>query len=130
MPPQAAQGFTHVTTRVIDQHLFEDFSLPFGGSLPGDNRWITLAALIAGDERDDDCATTVQRLCNDCATQFCQGFAAPVRPLRLAQGPLIIKAPMGLTEEELVGLMQDNPCLQSFIAPVTNARSADVMRRW
>ena len=46
MPPQAAQGFTHVTTRVIDQHLFEDFSLPFGGSLPGDNRWIKLAELI------------------------------------------------------------------------------------
>jgi hypothetical protein len=31
---------------------FEDFFLPFGGKLSGDNRWIKLAELIPWDELD------------------------------------------------------------------------------
>jgi len=34
---------------------FEDFFLPFGGKLSGDNRWIKLAELIPWDELEDDC---------------------------------------------------------------------------
>ncbi len=35
---------------------FEEFFLPFGGKLSGDNRWIKLAALIPWDELEDDYA--------------------------------------------------------------------------
>jgi IS5 family transposase len=60
---------------------FEDFFLPFGGKLSGDNRWIKLADLIPWDELEDDYAA-----------QFCKGFGAPVKPFRMAMGALIIKA--------------------------------------
>ena len=33
---------------------FEDFFLPFGGKLSGDNRWIKLAELIPWEDLEDD----------------------------------------------------------------------------
>jgi IS5 family transposase len=42
---------------------FKDFSLPFGGKLSGDNRWIKLADLIPWDELEVYYAV-----------QFCKGF--------------------------------------------------------
>jgi hypothetical protein len=70
---------------------FEDFFLPFGCKLPGDNRWIKLAELIPWDELEDDYAA-----------QFCKVFRAPAKPFRMALGALTIKARLGLTDEELV----------------------------
>jgi len=49
----------------------EDFFLPFGGKLSGDNRWINLADVIPWDELEDDYAA-----------QFCKGFGAPAKPFR------------------------------------------------
>ena len=83
---------------------FEDFFLPFGGKLSGDNRWIKLAELIPWDELEDDYAA-----------QFCKGFGAPAKPFRMALGALIIKARLGLTDEELVEQIKENPYLQYFI---------------
>ncbi|MCP9826499.1 IS5 family transposase [Synechococcus sp. EJ6-Ellesmere] len=83
---------------------FEDFFLPFGGKLSGDNRWIKLAELIPWDELEDDYAA-----------QFCKGFGAPAKPFRMALGALIIKARLGLTDEELVEQIKENPYLQFFI---------------
>jgi len=83
---------------------FEDFFLPFGGKLSGDNRWIKLADLIPWDELEDDYAA-----------QFCKGFGAPAKPFRMALGALIIKARLGLTDEELVEQIKENPYLQFFI---------------
>jgi IS5 family transposase len=83
---------------------FEDFFLPFGGKLSGDNRWIQLAELIPWDELEDDYAA-----------QFCKGFGAPAKPFRMALGALIIKARLGLTDEELVEQIKENPYLQYFI---------------
>jgi IS5 family transposase len=83
---------------------FEDFFLPFGGKLSGENRWIKLAELIPWDELEDDYAA-----------QFCKGFGAPAKPFRMALGALIIKARMGLTDEELVEQIKENPYLQFFI---------------
>ena len=87
-----------------DQLSFEDFFLPFGGKLSGDNRWIKLADLIPWDELEDDYAA-----------QFCKGFGAPAKPFRMALGALIIKARLGLTDEELVEQIKENPYLQFFI---------------
>jgi hypothetical protein len=87
-----------------DQLSFEDFFLPFGGKLSGENRWIKLAELIPWDELEDDYAA-----------QFCKGFGAPAKPFRMALGALIIKARMGLTDEELVEQIKENAYLQFFI---------------
>jgi hypothetical protein len=83
---------------------FEDFFLPFGGKLSGDNRWTKLAELIPWDELEDDYAA-----------QFCKGFGAPAKPFRMALGALIIKARLGVTDEELVEQIKENPYLQFFI---------------
>jgi IS5 family transposase len=83
---------------------FEDFFLPFGSKLSGDNRWIKLAELIPWDELEDDYAA-----------QFCKGFGAPAKPFRMALGALIIKARLVLTDEELVEQIKENPYLQFFI---------------
>ncbi len=83
---------------------FKDFFLPFGGQLSGENRWIKLAELIPWDELEDDYAS-----------QFCKGFGAPAKPFRMALGALIIKARLGITDEELVEQIKENPYLQFFI---------------
>ncbi len=83
---------------------FEDFFLPFGGKLSGDNRWIKLAELIPWNELEVDYAS-----------QFCKGFGAPAKPFRLALGALIIKARLAITDEELVEQIKENPYLQFFI---------------
>jgi IS5 family transposase len=83
---------------------FEDFFLPFGGKLAGDNRWIKLAELIPWDDLEDDYAS-----------QFCKGFGAPAKPFRMALGALIIKTRLDLTDEELVEQIKENPYLQFFI---------------
>jgi hypothetical protein len=83
---------------------FEDFLLPFGGKLSGVIRWIRLAVLIPWDELEDDYAA-----------QFFKGFGAPVKPLRIVLGALIIKAHLRLSDEELVEQIEENPCLQFFI---------------
>jgi hypothetical protein len=43
------------------------------------------------------------------------GFGAPAKPFRMALGALIIKARLGLTDEELVEQIKENPYLQFFI---------------
>ena len=98
-------GFFHMYRREPRHQLsFEDFFLPFGGKLSGDNRWIKLAELIPWDDLEDDHAS-----------QFCKGFGAPAKPFRMALGALIIKARLGLTDEELVEQIKENPYLQFFI---------------
>jgi len=47
--------------------------------------------------------------------QFCNGFGAQAKPFRMALGALIIKTRMGLTDEELVEHIRENPYLQFFI---------------
>ena len=81
-----------------NQLSFEDIFLPFGGKLSGDNRWIKLAELIPWYEPEDDYAAL-----------FCKGSGAPAKPFRMALGALIIKARMGLTDEELVEQIKENP---------------------
>ena len=87
-----------------DQLSFKEFFLQFGGELSGDNRCIKLAELIPWDELEDDYAS-----------QFCKGFGAPAKPFRMALGAFIIKARLGLTDEELVEQIKENPYLQFFI---------------
>ena len=87
-----------------DKLSFKDFFLPSGWQLSGDNRWIKLAELITWDELEADYAV-----------QFCKGFGASAKPFRMALGALIFKARLGLTDEELVELIKENPYHQFFI---------------
>jgi transposase, IS5 family len=87
-----------------DHLSFKDFFLPFGGQVSEDNRWIKLAEVIPWDELEDDYAP-----------KFCKGFGAPAKPFPMALGALIIKARLGLTVEELVEQIKENPYLQFFI---------------
>ena len=92
---------------------FEDFFQPFGGKLSSDNRWIKLAELIPWDD-----------LYDDYASQFYKGVGASPKPFRMALGALIIKARQGLTDEELVEQIKENPYLQFFIGLETYQYSA------
>jgi hypothetical protein len=87
------------------QQRFEDFYLPFGGHLNANNRWIRLANLIPWGDFE-----------TSYADQFAQsGQGAPAKPFRLALGALIIKEKLGITDEETVEQICENPYLQFLI---------------
>jgi IS5 family transposase len=52
---------------------------------------------------------------DDYASRFSKGFVARAMPFRMALGALIINARFGLTDEELVEQIKENPYLQFFI---------------
>ena len=87
---------------VRDDHLdhlsLKDFFLPFVEQLSGDKRWIKLYVLIPWEELEADYAAT-----------FYRGFGALSKPFRMALGALIIKTRLGLTIEELVEQVKENP---------------------
>lgn len=87
------------------QLAFEEFYLPFGGKLRRDNRWVRLAEMIPWDLVDSFYAENF--------TAPDQG--APAKPARLAFGALIIKERLGVSDEEAVEQIRENPYLQFFL---------------
>ncbi|WP_434685451.1 transposase [Pseudanabaena minima] len=83
---------------------FENFYLPFGGKLSGENRWVRLAELVPWEQFE-----------NEYAAQFSQGQGAPAKPFRMALGALIIKEKLGTSDEETVEQIRENPYLQYFL---------------
>lgn len=83
---------------------FVDFYLPFGGRLAADNRWVQLAAMIPWE-----------RFEASYAEQFSEGQGAPAKSFRIALGALLIKEKLGLSDEETVQQVQENPYLQYFL---------------
>jgi hypothetical protein len=49
------------------------------------------------------------------AAHFCKGFGAPAKLFRMALGALMIKTRQGVTDEELVKQIKENPYLHFFI---------------
>ncbi|MBW2648102.1 MAG: IS5 family transposase [Deltaproteobacteria bacterium] len=88
----------------VKQLSFEDFFLPFGGHLRGDNRWIKLSEQIPWELVED---IYVSKLRSD--------FGAPAHSARMAFGSLLIKERLGLSDEETVAQITENPYLQHFI---------------
>ena len=82
--------------------MFEDFYLPFGGKLRSDNRWVKLAKLIPWDEIEEQYAEHFTD----------SGMGAPAKAARIALGALIIQEKLGLTDEETVAQIQENPYLR------------------
>lgn len=84
---------------------FVDFYLPFGGKLKSTNRWVKLAGLVPWDEIEA------------CYRQSLEGtgMGAPAKSARIAFGALIIKERLGVTDEETVEQITENPYLQYFL---------------
>ncbi|WP_410510506.1 IS5 family transposase [Nodosilinea sp. E11] len=83
---------------------FEDFYLPFGGKLSGENRWVKLAELIPWEAFE-----------SSYAEQFSESQGAPAKSFRIALGALIIKERLGTTDAETVEQIRENPYLQYFL---------------
>lgn len=83
---------------------FENFYLPFGGKLSGENRWVRLAELVPWEQFE-----------SEYAEQFSQGQGAPAKTFRMALGALIIKEKLGTSDEETVEQIRENPYLQYFL---------------
>src|SRR5699024_9793296 len=94
--------YTHNTNQLI---MPDEFFLPFGGTLNPDNRWVVIASIIPWAEVESE---YIKRL-----GKHNEGKKA--YPVRLALGSLIIKEKMGLSDEETVLAITENPYLQYFI---------------
>ena len=91
--------------KIPQQPEFEEFYLPFSGRLRSDNRWVHLSKLIPWEEIE-----------NEYAKLFAEsGMGAPAKAARVALGALIIQEKLGLTDEEVVEQIRENPYLQYFI---------------
>lgn len=87
-----------------NQQTIDDFILPFGGALAADNRWVVKSRLIPWDEIEGDYSDL-----------FPSGTGNVAKPARLAFGALVIKETLGLTDEETVEQIRENPYLQYFL---------------
>lgn len=83
---------------------FENFYLPFGGKLSGENRWVKLSELIAWETFE-----------SVYAEQFSEETGAPAKPFRMALGALIIKERLGTSDRETIEQIRENPYLQYFL---------------
>ena len=84
---------------------FIDFCLPFGGKLKANNRWIKLAGIVPWEEVEQCYAESLAGT----------GMGAPAMSGRIAFGSLIIKERLGITDEETVEQIVENPYLQYFL---------------
>jgi hypothetical protein len=82
----------------------ETFELPFGGKLSARNRWVIMANLIPWSEFEEEYAKN-----------FSEKMGAPALPLRMALGALIIQEKLGISDQETVEQIRENPYLQYFI---------------
>ena len=84
---------------------FEDFYLPFGGKLRSDNRWVKLAKFIPWEEFEPGYAKSLAS----------SDKGPPAKSVRVALGTLIIKERLGISDEETVEQITENPYLQYFL---------------
>jgi transposase, IS5 family len=92
---------------------FENFYLPFGGKLSGENRWVKLAQMIPWEAFE-----------SEYASQLSQEMGAPAKPFRMALGALIIKERLGTSDAETVAQITENPYLQFFLGLSEYSNSA------
>ena len=83
---------------------FQNFYLPFGGKLDGENRWVILAEQIPWQKIEE---------------KYCGIFSTddgcPAKSARMGFGALIIKERLGITDRETVEQICENPYLQYFL---------------
>ena len=81
-----------------------EFNLPFGGELLASNRWVRLSQVIPWHRFENDY----------CANLSKSGQGPPAFSVRMALAALIIKERLGLSDEECVEQIRENPYLQYF----------------
>ena len=86
------------------QMKFVDFDLPFGGKLSSGNRWVRLSKLIPWHEFED-------KYCQNLSSS---GQGPPALSVRMALSALIIKERLGISDDECVEQIRENPYLQYF----------------
>ena len=87
-----------------NQLTFNDFYLPFGGHLRGDNRWVILAQQIPW-----------QQIEQNYSALFSNDAGCPAKLARMAFGALIIKERLGTSDRETLEQICENPYLQYFL---------------
>lgn len=88
-----------------DQQIrLEDFFQPFNGKPNPQNRWVLLSKQIPWDEYEEDYAS-----------QFPSNTGTVALSFRIALGSLIIKERLGVSDEETVEQIRENPYLQYFL---------------
>ena len=88
-----------------NQTEFINFYLPFSGRLRASNRWAKLTELVPWDLVERCYAESFART----------GMGAPAKRGRIAYGALLIKERLGITDEETVEQVMENPYLQYFL---------------
>ncbi len=83
----------------------DDFFLPFGGKLNKENRWVKLANIIPWWEFEDKYKENFKPSCT----------GEKAFSVRAALGTLIIKTKLGISDEETVNQIAENPYLQYFL---------------
>jgi hypothetical protein len=81
-----------------------DFEKNSAIRLSQENRWVILAQIIPWSEFE-----------KDYAQNFTEKTGAPAKPFRMALGSLIIKEKLGISDEETIEQIRENPYLQYFI---------------
>jgi transposase, IS5 family len=90
--------------RTEKQREFVEFNLPFGGKLLASNRWVKMSQLIPWHEFEDEYCSNLSN----------SGQGPPAFSVRMALAALIIKERLGLSDEECVEQIHENPYLQYF----------------
>lgn len=88
----------------LKQREFVEFSLPFGGHLSSDNKWVRMAQLIPWEQFE----TLYQENFSD------RGHGHPALSVRMALAALIIKEELGVSDRACVEQITENPYLQYF----------------
>ena len=108
------------------QLTLDGFTLPFGGKLSPENRWVKWSEIIPWD----DLAVGYYKT-------MCDRLGRPGKDARMVIGALIIKHKLTLSDEETVLQIQENPYLQYFIGfssykdepPFTSSLFVDIRKR-
>lgn len=85
---------------------FENFILPFSGKLKSSNRWVVLGKSIPWSEFEESYSKQFKK--------FNKRGRRPIT-LRVALGSLIIQEKLGLSDDETVQQISENPYLQYFL---------------
>ena len=105
-----------------EQEEFVDFDLPFGGHLMRRNRWVKLAQLVPWKQVQKCYAKGLAGT----------GMGAPAKSARIAFGALLIKERLGISDEETVEQIIENPYLQYFLGlhVYTESQLFDASKSW
>jgi hypothetical protein len=82
----------------------EKFFVLFGGFLVPDNRWVLFSSLMPWEKLEETHAP-----------EFSPMTGTPAKSVQMAFAALFIKQRLGLTDEETVEQIRENPYLQFFL---------------